>query len=234
MTQSWYELDTRPTGGAYWLALVRKQPSAILLALQLLAILLLPWIEDVAYGRAVFAGLSFVAVTLAIWTVRSTPALTWVALLIGLPAFFLEVWSVVDTSNQAVNFTAHLLLGGFYLYVAYGLIAYMFADSWVTKDELFAVGACFTVLMYAFAYLFMAIQTFQPGSFIGNSPGETRTILELLYLSAANLTSVGLSDVVAVRSHARAAVIIEQLSGVLYVAMVISRLVALTVMKARG
>lgn len=233
MPNTWYELDRRPTGAAYWAALVRKQPSAVLLGVQLLAIVLLPWLEDVSYGRAIFTALSFVAVTLGIWTVRATPALTWLALLIGFPAFVAEVWTALDPSNSSIAFVAHLLLAGFYLYVAYGLVAYMFADSWVTKDELFAVGAAFTVLMYAFAYLFIAIQAVQPGSFIGHSPGDQRSFLELLYLSAANLTSVGLSDVVAVRPHARAAVILEQLGGVLYVAMVISRLVALTVARTR-
>ncbi|HIZ98500.1 MAG TPA: two pore domain potassium channel family protein [Candidatus Janibacter merdipullorum] len=234
MTKAWYELDSRPTGTRYWAAVVRKQPSAVLVAVQLFAIALLPWVEAEPWGRAVIAGLSLVAVTFGIWVIRSTPALTWLALLIGLPAFVLEVWSVVDADNTPVVFTAHLLLAVFYLYVAYGLVAYMFADTWVTKDEMFAVGAAFTVLLFAFAYLYFAVQTVAPGSFAMPGGGDQRTFLELLYFSAANLTSVGLSDITAVESHARAAVILEQLTGVLYVAMVISRLVALTVMRARG
>lgn len=234
MTKAWYELDSRPTGARYWAAVVRKQPSAILVSIQLLAIVLLPWVESESWGRAVITGLSLVAVTFGVWVVRSTPALTWLALLIGFPAFVLEVWSVLDESNVAVSFTAHLLLGFFYLYVAYGLVSYMFADTWVTKDEMFAVASAFTVLLFAFAYLFVAIQTLAPGSFVGQTTGERLTFLELLYFSGANLTSVGLSDIVPVKSHARAAVTIEQLTGVLYVAMVISRLVALTVMRARN
>lgn len=234
MTKAWYELDSRPTGARYWAAVVRKQPSAVLVAVQLLAIALLPWVEAEPWGRAVIAGLSLVAVTFGIWVIRSTPALTWLALLIGFPAFVLEVWSVIDSDNVPVVFLAHILLALFYLYVAYGLVAYMFADTWVTKDEMFAVGAAFTVLLFAFAYLYFAVQTVVPGSFAMPGGGDHRTILELLYFSAANLTSVGLSDITAVEPHARAAVILEQLTGVLYVAMVISRLVALTVMRARG
>lgn len=234
MTQSWYELDTRPRSKSYWAAVVRKQPSAILLGVQILLIVMLPVLQEMTYGRGIVTGVSFVAVTLAMWTVRATPALTWVALLIGLPAFVLEVWSVVDETNTTVTVVGHVLLGFFYLYVAYGLIAYMFADSWVTKDELFAVGAAFTVLMYAFAYLYTAIQSAQPGSFVGHGGSEPQTLLELLYFSAACLTSVGLSDIVAISPYARAVAILEQLAGVLYVAMVISRLVALTVIKARG
>lgn len=234
MTKAWYELDSRPTGARYWAAVVRKQPSAILVGIQLFAIMLLPWVEAEPWGRAVITGLSLAAVTFGVWVVRSTPALTWLALLIGLPAFVLEVWSVLDVDNVPVTFTAHLLLAVFYLYVAYGLVAYMFADTWVTKDELFAVASAFTVLLFAFAYMYVAIQTLDPNSFHGQSGTGPKSFLELLYFSAANLTSVGLSDVVAVEPHARAATIIEQLGGVLYVAMVISRLVALTVMRARN
>ncbi len=234
MSKAWYELDTRPTGVSYWTAVVRKQPSAILVTVQLLAIALLPWVEDESWGRAFITGISFVAVTFGIWAVRSTPALTWLALCIGMPAFLLEVWSVLDQENTAVTFVAHLLLALFYLYIAYGLISYVFADSWVTKDEFFAVAAALTVLLFAFAYLYVAIQTLAPGSFQNGSGEGHRSFLELVYLSSANLAGVGLSDVVPVKPHARAAVIMEQLTGVLYVAMVISRLVALTVTRARS
>ena len=44
---------------------------------------------------------------------------------------------------------------------------------------------------------------------------------------------MGLSDVTPVLAHARSLVMVEQVAGVLYVAMVISRLVALTVERHR-
>ena len=114
-----------------------------------------------------------------------------------------------------------------------GTVAEEIEDYWVTADELFAVGAAFTVLLFAFAYVYLAIQEVWPGSFTSfDGPGQ-RTFLELLYFSGANLTSVGLSDVGPIQPEARAVVTVEQLGGVLYVAMVISRLVALTVMRAR-
>ena len=67
------------------------------------------------------------------------------------------------------------------------------------------------------------------GSFIGAGPDGDRTWFELLFLSFTTLTSVGLSDVVPVLPHARSLVIVEQVAGVLYVALVIARMVGLTV-----
>lgn len=231
--QEWYAPTAPLSGRAYWMALVRKQPSAILVGIQIFVILLLPWLEGAFWGRLIFVVMSFAAVTMAGWVVRSTAALTWLAVLIGVPGVVLEGWSVLDPGHVLVGAVGHALLASFYLYVAYGLVSYVFSDAWVTKDELFAVGAAFTVLLFAFTYLFIAVQYVWPGSFTGGDGSDRRTFLELLYFSAANLTSVGLSDVIAVRPHARAVTIVEQLGGVMYVAMVISRLVALTVGRVR-
>ena len=128
---------------------------------------------------------------------------------------------------------AHSALAIFHFYTAYALISYMSEDYWVTKDELFAVGARFTVLVFAFAYVFL-----KPSRRSGRArPRRTRagqrSFLELIYLSAANFTSVGLSDVVLILPESWAVGTVEQLAGGMYVAMVISRLVALTGMRAR-
>jgi len=232
MTTIWEDLREPPSRAARWAATLRKQPSAFLLAVQILVILLLPVLESSDWGRAVISLLSLSAVVTAVFTVRSTPALTWLSMTLALPAAVFEVWSLFSDDSTVVA-VAHTALAVFYFYTAYALISYMFEDYWVTKDELFAVGACFTVLVFAFAYVFLAIQEVYPGSFTSyDGPGQ-RTFLELLYYSSANLTSVGLSDVGPILPQARAVGTIEQLGGVMYVAMVISRLVALTVMRAR-
>jgi hypothetical protein len=232
MTMLWEDLKEPPSRSARWKATLRKQPSAFLLAVQILVILLLPFLESSDYGRAVISLLSLSALITAVFTVRSTPALTWLSVTLALPAAVFEIWSLVD-DRAVIVALAHSFLAVFYFYTAYALISYMFEDAWVTKDELFAVGACFTVLVFAFAYVFLAIQEVYPNSFTSfDGPGQ-RTFLELLYYSGANLTSVGLSDVGPIRPEARAMGTVEQLAGVMYVAMVISRLVALTVMRGR-
>lgn len=233
MTAMWEDVrDEPPSTWGRWRATLRKQPSAFLLMAQVLVILLLPFLESSGYGRTIISLLSLTAVIIAVFTVRSTPALTWLSGTLALPAAILEIWSLFQTSGT-VLVLLHAALAVFYFYTAYALISYMFEDYWVTKDELFAVGACFTVLLFAFAYVFLAIQEVWTTSFTSfDGPGQ-RTLLELLYFSGANLTSVGLSDVGPIRPQARAMVTVEQLGGVLYVAMVISRLVALTVIRAR-
>ena len=49
-----------------------------------------------------------------------------------------------------------------YFYAAGALIMYMLADHDVTRDELFAVGATFTLVAWAFAYLFIGLPGDRP------------------------------------------------------------------------
>jgi hypothetical protein len=122
-----------------------------------------------------------------------------------------------------------------YFYAAAALIRQITADHIVTRDELFAVGAIFTLVAWAFAYMFTVCQAIEPGSFTAaEHAASDRTWMELLFLSFTVLSSTGLSDVVPVEAFARGLVMLEQLVGVAFIAGVVSYLVALTVVRQRA
>src|SRR3954449_11786656 len=180
-------------------------------------------------GRALFSVVGILVMALVILAVRSSPALTWVGLLLGVPATVLLLIQAVSNSDALVPYSS-ALEAVLYFYGAYALIRYMLADHEITRDELFAVGATFTLVAWGFAYTYVVWQAIEPGSFIAAvNPHGQRSWMELLFLSFTTLTSTGLSDVVPVQAFARSLVMIEQLAGVAYVAMVVSRLVGLTV-----
>jgi len=71
-----------------------------------------------------------------------------------------------------------------------------------------------------------------PGSFSAPAnPEGPRTWMELLFLSVAVLSSVGLSDILPVTGMARALVMLESFTGVMYIALVVSRLISLTMLE---
>src|SRR6185312_9908839 len=91
-------------------------------------------------------------------------------------------------------------------------------------------GATFTLVAWAFAYVFVVWQAIEPHSFTAAvHPLQPRTWIEFLFLSFTNLSSTGLSDVVPVKPFARSLVMLEQLVGLAYIAMLVSRLVGLLV-----
>ena len=240
----WPSTPRRPGPPNRWDRLRRKVaelPCALLLFAQLAALLAYPFVEtrqgDVREtGRAIFGLIGLLVLFLAVRAVRATPALTWVALLLGGPVVVLTVAEAVWPDNTTLTFWSSVLHALFYLYTGYGLLRYMFADNWVTRDELYATGATFTVVAWGFAYVYLAIQLVWPHSFTiygETGPPGVRTWFELLYLSITTMTSTGLSDIYAVEPHARAFVLLQQITGMLYVALVVARLVGLTIARFR-
>ena len=136
-----------------------------------------------------------------------------IALALGVTASALSIVAVI-TGSSALTLAGAVVHALFYFWAASSMLGYMLADSDVTKDELWAVGATFTLVAWAFAYVFAALQQVVPGSFTAAvDPDAPRTWLELLFLSFTNLSSTGLSDVVPILPKARAVVMIEQLAG---------------------
>ena len=209
----------------------RREPSAVLLAAQLAGVLLYPFMESSDVGRSLFSVFGIAILGLVVMAVRSSPGLTWIGVMLGLPATALLLIQAVTRDDALLPYSS-AFEAVLYFYAAGALIAYMLADHEITRDELFAVGATFTLVAWAFAYSYTVCQAIEPGSFTAAvDPSADRSWVELLFLSFTTLSSTGLSDVVPIKPFARSLVMIEQLAGIAYVAMVVSRLVGLLVLR---
>jgi hypothetical protein len=204
-----------------------NHPSGVLLVAQLVAVLAYPFLTDSTAGRAILGVVQMGVVLIALWAVRRTPALNLVAVLLGGPAMVFTIFEAFEPTTGWIVLVSALFHAPFYFFISYGMIRYLFHDDRVTRDELFATGAAFTVVAWGFAYVYAAAQVIWPGSFIAYGGDGDRPWFELLYLSFTTLTSVGLSDVIPVAGHARSLVMVEMIAGVFYVALVVARLVGL-------
>jgi hypothetical protein len=202
-----------------------------LLLVQLLGILLYPWMETSPRGRAVFGAFGLLILGVALRVVRRSPWLTWLALMLAVMVVALSVAHAI-APHPALPVAIAVVESVFYFYATGSLIAYMLQDWVATTDELFAAGATFTLLAWAFAYAYAACDAILPGSFSAPiNPMGPRTWTELLFLSVAVLSSVGLSDILPVTGMARALVMLESFAGVMYMALVVSRLISLTMLR---
>jgi hypothetical protein len=209
-------------------AFPRQHPSAALLAVQILGILLYPLMDDTPAARALLGLVGLLVLGAALYVVRRGPWLTGFAVLLALPVVVLSILELFDPSPRRMLVVA-ALEAVFYFYAAASLIAYMLKDEFATLDELFAAGATFTLLAWAFAYVYLLCQAIWPESFGVGGAAVPRTWMELLFLSFTILSSVGLADIVPLAPMARAVVMLEEFVGVMYMALVVSRLIGLTV-----
>ncbi|MGI8947089.1 MAG: ion channel [Ornithinimicrobium sp.] len=230
----------------YWAA-IREHPSGVLLGAQLLGIMVFPFTDEGGTGRTVISIFGLLVLALAVMAVNRTPATRIVAWSLGAPVVILTVAEAFlsDTPGLTVTsdlsqipwltLTSNIFHAIFYFYTAVSLLRYMFADTWVSRDELFATGATFTVLIWAFAYTYGAVQILWTDSFSVAGGDVQLSWFELLFLSTTTLTGTGLSDIApkADANPARAVIMLQMLTGMNYIALVIARLLGLTLIKFR-
>ena len=212
-----------------FVALTRRHPSGILLLVQVFGMLLYPFVETMHAGRTIFNLFGLAVLAFTINMVHRTPGHARVSATIAVPVILLlgaqMLWGL-----PALLPWQSALEAIFYFYAAGSLIAYMMEDRRATADELFAAGATFTLLAWAFTHLFVMMQAVQPGTFAAAvNAADPRTWTELNYLSFALLSSTGIGDVIPLTSHARALASVEMLVGLMYLAGVVTRLISFTI-----
>jgi Ion channel len=203
-----------------------RLPSAWLLLVQLLILILAPLTNDSVASHAVSWSLSALALLLLATIIRNSPIFTGFGLFFVVLGLGLSSSVLLGFDSPQVQVALHLIEAVAYFYGAAGLVMYMFEDEYLTRDELFAAAAVFTLLAWGFAFLYSVCQAWYPGSFNAVASGP-RTWLELIFLSFSIQSGTGLSDIVPLTPTARVLAALQMFSGVMYLALVVSRLVAL-------
>jgi hypothetical protein len=115
----------------------------------------------------------------------------------------------------------------FHGYAAIALLAYVLGDEVITLDELFAIAGIYVLLglLWASAYA-IVIHYDAHAIFINpaNNPDGATGFGDLVYYSLTTLTSTGYGEITPVSPAARALAMLQQIVGVLFVAILISRL----------
>ncbi len=203
-----------------------RLPSAWLLLVQLLILVLAPLTNDSVTSHAVSWCLSALALLLLATIIRNSPIYTGFGLFFVVLGLGLSSGVLFGFDSPRVQVAAHLVEAVAYFYGAAGLLMYMFEDEYLTRDELFAAAAVFTLLAWGFAFLYSVCQVWYPGSFNAVASGP-RSWLELLFLSFSIQSGTGLSDIVPLTPTARVLAALQMFSAVMYLTLVVSRLVAL-------
>ena len=206
----------------------RLLPSAWLLIVQFFILILSSISNDshISY-RAISWVLGALALLLIAKVIRQSPAFTALVLFFVSGALLFSILILLGYREPAIQITAHIFESLAYFYAAYGLLRYMFADRYLTKDEMFAAGAVFTLLAWGFAFLYNICQLIDPNSFIKPEHVGIKSWLDILFLSFSLQSATGLSDIVPSGAAARVIAIIQMFGGVMYLAVIVTRLVAL-------
>lgn len=205
----------------------RALPSAWLLLLQAFILVLSVLSRNDTTYRAVTWILGALVLLIIAKVIRKTPMFTIIGLGFVGGALIFSFMILLGIDDPKIQILAHGFEAAAYFSAAYGLLRYMFADRYLTKDELFAAGAVFTLIAWGFAFLYSVCQLLVSDSFIKLGVVGLQSWLDLLFLSFSLQSATGLSDILPISPLARMFAIIQMFCGVMYLALIVSRLIAL-------
>ena len=205
----------------------KRFPFAMLLAVQLLSVIFYGFMTDSKTSHLIFICLGLIVPILAVWTVYRSPATNWVGFVLVTASISTLLLAIFGGQTQLLAWS-HAFESLLYFYAAVSLVMYMFEDNVVTLDELYAAAATFTLLVWAFALAYSVCQQVYPGSVLAAiNPNNPRSWIELLFMSFSIQSSTGVGDVIPITGPARAIGSLQIFTGVMYIAVVVSRLVGL-------
>lgn len=110
-------------------------------------------------------------------------------------------------------------------YIVAVIFLYLIRQEEVTADMIMAAASEYMLIGIMFSYIYSLIEAVYPGSFnLQSSQGDPSVFF---YFSFVTLTTTGYGDILPVSVQARSFAILEQVTGQLFVAVLVARLVGL-------
>ena len=138
-------------------------------------------------------------------------------------------WAWLVTLSPDIGRLLLLVYAAFLILTIVEVLRYILKKGPITADKLHGALAGYIMLALFWAFIYAMIESFTPGSFnVGRfevaGPGA---FFHLIYFSFTTLTTTGYGDITPLSVQARSLVIIEELTGVFFVAVLIARLAGL-------
>jgi Ion channel len=148
---------------------------------------------------------------------------------LGMQVDWLASRSIVAEAIDAAVFAI------FFLYTAVLIFRHVLWFGPVYADRVHAALSVYILLALAWAFIYGLIEILSPGAFsltVTTTGAATQQqgaylLADMIHLSVATLTSTGYGDITPIAPFARSMSQLEQLVGVFYIAVLISRLVGL-------
>jgi hypothetical protein len=174
-------------------------------------------------GRLVLNGVSIFVLIATVAAVGRTKLSFVITVLLAVPAVMFQYLGLWYDSEDDLTWSWIFSATLYFITIVY-LVRYVFQPKIMTHDKLFGAAAAYLLIGVFWAYLYAIIGSFYPQSYmVVGQPGRL-VYADALYLSMTVLTSTGFGDVTPLTRQARGVCMIEQITGALFVAILIARL----------
>ncbi|HUT94910.1 MAG TPA: potassium channel family protein [Thermoguttaceae bacterium] len=224
---------------ARWLAAMRNHRFDVLLCALVLLLLWTPVVRLLApiwppaLSKITVTTLFCVVLLSAVFAVSQSRRSVWIALWMAVPGIVLYELNLVIARDGllAASYAFSIAFLGYTIIV---ILQFLFVDQRVTCNTIFASLCVYLLLGVLWSTAYSLIEILEPGSFtfgFADEQGEMRfgggESIFPIYYSFVTLTTLGYGDIVPASATARMLSAAEAVTGQLYLAVLVARLVGL-------
>ena len=199
---------------------------AWLLAALLVLLAIYPYLQGLVAGRIALGVINVTIMIAAIATTSRSRLPLPIALALGAAAILLLAWHLLDP-GQLPYVVLGIAMALYYVFVIVDLLLYVLRHGIVTADKLYAAVSVYVLIGLLWTVMLTLLYELVPAAFLATGVAAKTGPLDFydfLAVSFGTLTTAGFSGIVPATHHARSLLILEEITGVLYVAVLIARL----------
>ncbi|PKL63527.1 MAG: ion transporter [Methanomicrobiales archaeon HGW-Methanomicrobiales-2] len=167
---------------------------------------------------------SFILIT-GVYAVSNRRRQVVIAALLAVPAFGLG-WLHVVTGNPVIGTAESVFTLLFYAFTALFGLFRVLGERRVTTDTIYGAVSVYLLMGLTWATAYGLVESISPGSFSAGPGGGAFTFPTSIYYSFVTLATLGYGDITPITDQARSLAVLETVSGTIYIAVLIARLVA--------
>jgi hypothetical protein len=189
----------------------------------LVLITVVPFLDPTPRTRLITNLGNLFVIVAVVAAVGRTPLSFVAALLLAVPTAGFQLLGLAADEAESFALSWSFAATLYAATIAY-LLRYVLRRDVMTADKLWGAAAAYLMIGVLWAYLYAVVQHLYPGSFTAGATAARLSIVDLLYFSFTVLTSTGFGDVAPATPPARAVCVLQQIVGIMFVAILIARL----------
>jgi hypothetical protein len=192
----------------------------------LLTLILYPLTEGNGSRYYLLRFLGSVAVLLCVYAVSFRRGVWLVAALLAVPALLARIF-LIEFDASALSIVRTTLSLSFDIFIVVVIFRRVFSHQKPNAETVFGALCIYLLVGFGFTSVYSLIASFDPIAFHLDPASNLHTVpdrFDFIYYSFGTITSLGSAGITPVSGEARSLTVIEGILGVLYLAVLISRL----------
>ena len=186
-----------------------------------------PFLDDIFHYGVIPDIFTTIIFILGIYAISRKKKHIYIALVMAIPMFF-GIWSSY-LFHSLILFIGGQLFGALLIvFVISLLIKFIFNQKEVTKEVIYAAVVVYLLMAMMWSFAYLILEYFYPGSF-SVPEAQTRSSYQYLYFSFVTITTLGYGDVAPLTQKASSLVILEAVTGQMYLVVIVAWLVGMHV-----